>query len=120
MICCILNWQRNLIVRGQAVVSLLAKSEFRDEWDALWDRCPWGTAHQSSAYANAWYAIHGDRHEPLLLLSRAGDGTLQGLMPLTVAFPGQVTGVGLIGAVEMENSTMFKAREIDHYPAGKA
>ena len=76
------------IVRGAGADSLLAQDAFRVEWSRLGGQCPWATAFQTPGFVVTWYDTYRDRAEPVLVLSRAGDGRLLGLLPLAVTAPG--------------------------------
>ncbi len=73
------------LLRGVQADSLLEDPAFRAEWLGLCQRCPWATAYQQPDYAAVWYAVYRRRFEPILVLSRDGDGALQGLLALTLS-----------------------------------
>lgn len=75
------------IVRGAEADSLLAQDAFRVEWSRLGGQCPWATAFQTPGFVVTWYDTYRDRAEPVLVLSRAGDGRPLGLLPLAVTAP---------------------------------
>jgi CelD/BcsL family acetyltransferase involved in cellulose biosynthesis/RimJ/RimL family protein N-acetyltransferase len=76
------------IVRGTEADSLLEDYGFRAEWFPLCQRCHWATPFQGPDFACTWYRIYRSRFEPVLVLSRSQDGTLNGLLPLAVSSKG--------------------------------
>ncbi len=74
------------IVRGSEADSLMEDCEFRAEWFRLCHRCPWATPFQGPDFACTWYRTYRGRFEPILVLSRGQDGTLNGLLPLAISF----------------------------------
>ena len=67
------------------MLALVRDPVFRERWQALHLQCPWATAFQGPGFGCAWYSSYGSRFEPVLVLSRDGDGQLNGLMALAVS-----------------------------------
>ncbi len=74
-------------VRGAPACALLDQAQFLADWSALYAACPWATAFQGSGFIGAWYRIYREKFEPLLIISRAANGDLQGLLALAVSRP---------------------------------
>lgn len=56
--------------------------EVRAGWPALSAACPWDTAYTFPTLALGWYQAFADRFEPVVVIERAPDGGLEGLLPL--------------------------------------
>ena len=69
---------------GDEAMALMGSRSFSEDWAALLEACPWATAFQGPAFCGIWYRIYRERFDPVLLHSRAQDGTLVGLLPLAV------------------------------------
>src|ERR1700722_11766330 len=70
------------VVRGTQAHTLLLDTAFIAEWEDLARACPWTTSFQSPAFAREWYSVYRQPFEPLLFVSRDGQGRLTGLLPL--------------------------------------
>jgi len=70
---------------GDEAMALIESQPFAREWAALLEACPWATAFQGPAFCGIWYRIYRERFDPVVLYSRADDGTLSGLLPLAVS-----------------------------------
>jgi CelD/BcsL family acetyltransferase involved in cellulose biosynthesis/RimJ/RimL family protein N-acetyltransferase len=88
------------VLRGGEAAALLRSSSFSAEWSALCKQCPWSTAFQSPGFANAWYNSYRTRYEPLLVIHRTTDGTVQGLLALAKSVNGKELVV--VGAAQAE------------------
>jgi CelD/BcsL family acetyltransferase involved in cellulose biosynthesis/GNAT superfamily N-acetyltransferase len=73
------------ILRGPAAYRLLENEGFRSEWLRLCEQCSWATAFQRPGFSCAWYHSYGSQFEPVLILSRAEDARLNGLLALAVS-----------------------------------
>jgi hypothetical protein len=81
------------VLTGKEVLPLLSDVNFIKEWDNLYQRCPWGTVFQSSAFVSTWYQHYVDQHCPILVISRH-EGKLTGLLPLAAG----ISDLGIAGA----------------------
>lgn len=77
------------VIQGRDTDSLLAQEAFRAEWAALMAACPWSTTFQGPSFICAWYRTYRERFEPLLVLTRARDGRLAGMLALAVSKAGK-------------------------------
>ncbi len=83
------------LIQGTQAESLLDDANFRSEWLALWQRCPWSTGWQHPGFATSWYQSYRRQYEPVLLVSRGERGTLQGLLTLASSAAGrELVGAG--------------------------
>lgn len=83
------------VYQDVAAERLLKSSEFQAEWQYLFEKCPWGTCFQASAFVCTWYRCYREIYQPLLLLRFAAGGQLDGLMTLAVErTTGEVTFAG--------------------------
>lgn len=82
------------IVRSAAADSLLGDQSFLVEWQSLLSRCPWATAFQGPGFLRAWYQTYQPKYQPLLVLSRTVDGSLQGMLSLATSTHGTLVVAG--------------------------
>ena len=83
------------VYQEAAAERLLASSEFQAQWQNLFEKCPWGTCFQTSAFVYTWYRCYGELYQPLLLVRFAANGQLDGLLTLAVdRTTGDVTFAG--------------------------
>jgi CelD/BcsL family acetyltransferase involved in cellulose biosynthesis len=103
------------LVQGAAADRLLSDDAFCAQWTNLWDRCPWATPFQSPGYVRTFYSIYRQEFEPLLVLSRDGEGNLQGLLALAISSAtGRLVGAG---DVQAEYQVWICNPELaDHFP----
>ena len=78
---------------GEGAWRLLGKEAFLNEWDALYETCPWATVFQSRPFVTAWYHTYREVCFPVLLTQYEG-GRLTGLLTLTRKQKGLLTGAG--------------------------
>ncbi|GAC1466741.1 MAG: hypothetical protein NVSMB9_07620 [Isosphaeraceae bacterium] len=103
------------IVRGPEAESLLAQDTFRLEWTRLLEECPWATTFQAPGFVSTWYHAYHGRFAPILVLSRADDGRLQGL--LTLAGSSSVARFVVAGAGQSEYHAWLSPPELgDVFP----
>ena len=83
------------VYQEAAAERLLASSEFQAQWQNLFEKCPWGTCFQTSAFVCTWYRCYGELYQPLLLVRFAANGQMDGLLTLAVdRTTGDVTFAG--------------------------
>jgi CelD/BcsL family acetyltransferase involved in cellulose biosynthesis len=70
------------VTRGSAVSELLGDPSFIRSWEGLHRQCAWATTFQAPSFVTTWYEVYLAQYEPILILSRNSDGTLQGLFAL--------------------------------------
>jgi CelD/BcsL family acetyltransferase involved in cellulose biosynthesis len=103
------------LVRGPEAEALAADDAFVAQWSALVTLCPWSTGFQSPGYVRTWYGTYGERFEPMLILSRGADGTLQAL--LTLAICRRTGRVAIAGDVQAEYQAWLSTPEFgDAFP----
>ena len=103
------------LVRGPEAESLLADASFVAQWSQLASHCPWATGFQSAGYVRTWHRVYRERFEPLLILSHAPDGALQGL--LTLAACRRTGRVAVAGDVQAEYQAWLATPELgDAFP----
>ncbi|HSU68379.1 MAG TPA: GNAT family N-acetyltransferase, partial [Tepidisphaeraceae bacterium] len=76
------KWMRITVVRGKQAISSLADDAFGREWNQLHAACPWATVFQSRNFVTTWERIYEGQYEPVLVVGRADNGQLVGLIPL--------------------------------------
>lgn len=82
------------LLKGEAVLRLLDDEHFLDEWDQLYDSCPWATVFQSRSYVAPWYRFYAKECLPVLVKTEYG-GKLTGLFTLAIDNKkGIITGAG--------------------------
>ncbi len=83
------------VYQDVAAERLIGSSELQSQWRNLFEKCPWGTCFQASAFVCTWYRCYREVYQPLLLLRFAPDGQLDGLLTLAVErTTGEVTFAG--------------------------
>lgn len=83
------------VYQDVAAERLIGSPEFQSQWRSLFEKCPWGTCFQASAFVCTWYRCYREIYQPLLLLRFAADGHLDGLLTLAVErTTGDVTFAG--------------------------
>lgn len=103
------------VVRGSEADSLLEDNRFRTEWFRLCRRCHWATPFQGPDFACSWYRIYRGRFEPVLVLSRDQDDTLNGL--LTLAVSSNDDGLVVAGGPQAEYQAWICSPDLsDHFP----
>ena len=70
--------------RGAESDSLLNDHGFQKQWQALYERCPWGTVFQGPGYLGTWYDVYGPIYEPALVVSFGNCEELVGFLALAV------------------------------------
>ncbi|MBF8964685.1 GNAT family N-acetyltransferase [Pontibacter sp. FD36] len=69
------------IVVGEAALGLIHEQAFIDEWDTLYNACPWATIFQEKKFAAAWYQLYNSEFTPIIV-SNWQNGNLTGLLLL--------------------------------------
>ncbi|MBS1809161.1 MAG: GNAT family N-acetyltransferase [Acidobacteria bacterium] len=72
------------LFRAEDARSWLQDGASGQQWDLLFQRCPWASPFQSRAFAATWYSIYAERYEPLIVTQVATDGELIGLLLLAI------------------------------------
>ena len=70
------------LVRADRALARLDDAAFTAAWDQLRAACPWATSFQSVAFADAWYRLHAELYEPIIVEGRDEQGELVGLLLL--------------------------------------
>ncbi|WP_299701317.1 GNAT family N-acetyltransferase [uncultured Pontibacter sp.] len=89
-----MNTQGLDVLIGEEVFTLLSDEDFQQDWDRLYEACPWGTVFQSRNFVACWYRTYQGAYLPVLVRA-VQEGQLTGL--LTLALPqggGQLVGAG--------------------------
>ncbi len=81
------------IVSGHEVLPMISDPEFLQQWNELYELCPWATIFQSSRFVVSWYTRYVTIHPPILVVSRY-KGRLTGLL----AMAGNIPELGIAGA----------------------
>jgi CelD/BcsL family acetyltransferase involved in cellulose biosynthesis len=68
--------------RGDDAYKRSGDPTFIAEWARLQDACPWATTCQAHGFVEAWYTLHRDGYEPVIVEAREADSTLVGLLTL--------------------------------------
>ena len=71
------------VFTGNEALSVMTRDDFRQEWTALYEACPWATSAQSPSFTSLRCALYRDRSTPVLAVQREA-GTLVGLLALAV------------------------------------
>lgn len=82
------------VLVGEEVNDLLQEDDFRQEWETLYEACPWGTAFQSYTYVATWYEVYKDTYKPILIVSYNREGRLAGVLALAVDGQRLIVGAG--------------------------
>ncbi|MDH3223494.1 MAG: hypothetical protein OEO23_07245, partial [Gemmatimonadota bacterium] len=69
---------------GTDADTLLSDDGFRKAWAALADACPWSTVFQRPEFVVIWYQVYRERQDPVLVVARAPDGRMTGLLTLAL------------------------------------
>ena len=72
------------VCRGSSALELFSNQTFCQQWDALYQLCPWATAKQSRKFAEICYSVHESEYEPLVLYATDDMGQLSGLFALYI------------------------------------
>jgi CelD/BcsL family acetyltransferase involved in cellulose biosynthesis len=80
------------LLMGPPVLKLLEDAAFMQEWNNLYNACPWATVFQSPAFVATWYKIYRS-YLPILVKTET-DGKLTGLLTLAKDKKGLITGAG--------------------------
>jgi CelD/BcsL family acetyltransferase involved in cellulose biosynthesis len=115
------------LAQGAPADALLRSAVFQKAWTELAAACPWATAYQSWAFAEAWLSVYSELYETLLVYQRDKSGKLIGLLPL--AIEGATGALVHVGAHQAEyqvwlasesNADLFIEQALDllvlHYP----
>lgn len=73
------------MIYGKKAFSLLAEKSFCQNWELLFEKCPWATAFQSRAFISTWYEVYREQYLPVLLVSYSDVGRFNGLLPLALS-----------------------------------
>ncbi|MFC4872903.1 GNAT family N-acetyltransferase [Negadavirga shengliensis] len=82
------------ILKGSEVLDKISNQVFIDNWDHLFNSCPWATIYQSSKFVSLWYHAYHHKFEPLLVLGEENE-CLVGLIPMCVDRDGGILAAGL-------------------------
>lgn len=80
------------LLMGPPVLKLLEDASFMQEWNNLYNACPWATVFQSPAFVATWYNVYRS-YLPILVKTET-DGKLTGLLTLAKDKKGLITGAG--------------------------
>ena len=80
------------LLMGPPVLKLLEDVSFMQEWNDLYNACPWATVFQSPAFVATWYNVYRG-YLPILVKTET-DGKLTGLLTLAKDKKGLITGAG--------------------------
>ena len=64
------------VCRGSSVFELLSDPAFCQQWDSLYDACPWATAAQTRVFAEICYSVYSSVIEPLIIYTKDDAGNL--------------------------------------------
>jgi CelD/BcsL family acetyltransferase involved in cellulose biosynthesis len=81
------------LLMGPPVLKLLEDPSFLDEWNQLYNDCPWATVFQSPSFVATWYRVYGSAYLPILI-KMENAGKLTGLLTLAKDKKGLITGAG--------------------------
>jgi hypothetical protein len=70
---------------GDDAWTQLADESFVREWDQLYDKCPWATCLQSSAFVRIWFDNYRAHFYPVIVSQRGEDHFLIGLLVLAAS-----------------------------------
>lgn len=88
-----------LVARDDAAAARVGDPALLMDWGRLQISCPWSTTFQSAAFVAAWYGVHHESYEPVLVEGRDADGRLVGFLALARNRAGQhLVGAGDIHA----------------------
>jgi CelD/BcsL family acetyltransferase involved in cellulose biosynthesis len=80
------------LLMGPPVLKLLEDAGFMQEWNNLYNACPWATVFQSPSFVATWYNVYRS-YLPILVKTET-DGKLTGLLTLAKDKKGLITGAG--------------------------
>lgn len=76
------------IVHDADAQALLEDVDFQEQWQRLYERCPWSTPFQSHTFVETWYRCYSAAFRPLIVIGRSSGGELAGVLPLGIAVDG--------------------------------
>src|SRR5690554_3069973 len=71
------------LLTGREVLELLPNAEFHNQWNELYQSCPWATVFQSYEFVSTWFNLFQDQYLPILVKGEM-DGELVGLLTLAI------------------------------------
>jgi CelD/BcsL family acetyltransferase involved in cellulose biosynthesis len=72
------------VLKDGEVLPKLADEAFRQDWQSLYEHCPWATGYQSPEYVTCWYRLYETKYRPVVLTASAADGSLVGMLALAL------------------------------------
>lgn len=81
------------ILIGDDVLDLLQDARFLEQWDQLYNACPWATVFLHRSFVATWYKLYSNEFLPILVKSVYAD-QLTGLVTLGKSKDGLITGAG--------------------------
>src|SRR5688572_27619619 len=60
--------------------ALLKDPQFRSDWNALMELCPWATVFQSVHFVTTWYEAYASAYSPVVVWERDEGQRLTGLL----------------------------------------
>jgi CelD/BcsL family acetyltransferase involved in cellulose biosynthesis len=69
---------------GADADSFLSDRTSRQQWNSLYEACPWATIFQGFDFVTTWYQIYGKLYRPILVTEVLADGSLGGSIALAV------------------------------------
>jgi CelD/BcsL family acetyltransferase involved in cellulose biosynthesis len=72
------------LLKDGEVLPRLADAVFRQDWQSLYERCPWATGYQSPEYVTCWYRLYETKYRPVVLVASDANGRLVGMLALAL------------------------------------
>lgn len=83
------------LLSGRTALQRVDCAAFQARWRALYAHCPWASACQHPDFVASWYRLYQDGILPVIVMAHAPDGTLSGLLTLSLRHGSRkLTGAG--------------------------
>ncbi len=81
------------LVKGEQAAGLLVKSDFLEQWQALFECCEWSTSFQSPDFVVSWFEVYL-QYSPIIVYESIDENKLSGLLILAKESCGDMVFAG--------------------------
>lgn len=93
------------VLIGESVFLKFSEPSMKEQWNQLYNSCPWATAFQGWGFIYTWYDVFRDTFVPVVVTSTDAKGQLSGLLCMAIHSDqaSNLSKVKIVGAGEYDS-----------------